>query len=107
MDPENPFARMAYTFMAATAGSITALSMMKWKEMSGAEVALTLFVGAAFAIFVAPWAASKWLNIDYNTDMQGMCAIVYAAGSLSNVLIPLARKKIIERVEARNGKDVQ
>jgi len=92
MDPDNAFNKMLYTIMAAAAGSITALSLSKWKEMGGTEIALTLFVGASFAIFVAPWIANSWFGVP-ETDTRAIAAITYLSAAGSNILIPILIRK--------------
>ncbi len=88
MDDMHPMVRHGYLLMAAVAGSITALSFKQWKTMTGVEIALTLFVGASFAIFVTPLMA-EWMAID---SPRGVAALTYISASGSNVLIPVAIK---------------
>lgn len=82
----HPVVRHGYLLMAAIAGSVTALSFRQWKTMTTAEIALTLFVGASFAIFVTPLIA-EWMTID---SPRGVAALTYITASGSNVLIPVA-----------------
>lgn len=88
MDDMHPVVRHGYLLMAAIAGSVTALSFKQWKSMSYGEIWLTLFVGASFAIFVAPLLA-EWLAIG---SPRGVAALTYISASGSNVLIPVAIK---------------
>lgn len=86
MDDMHPMVRHGYLLMAAVAGSVTALSFKQWKTMTAVEIALTLFVGASFAIFVTPLMA-EWMAID---SPRGVAALTYITASGSNVLIPVA-----------------
>lgn len=73
--------------LAAVAGGVTALSFREWKQMRRAEILMVLFVGAAFAIFVAPWVAHAIFRLPVS-DTRGTAAIVYIMGSGSNALLP-------------------
>ena len=88
MDDMHPAVRHIYLLMAAVAGAVTALSFRQWKSMTGTEIGLTLFVGASFAIFVAPLLA-EWMAIG---SPRGVAALTYISASGSNVLIPVAIK---------------
>jgi len=73
--------------MAAIAGSITALALMDWKHMGWQERLLTLFVGAAFAVFaVPPLAAYAGLNVK---DLGVICGVTYFGASGWNMFMPV------------------
>jgi hypothetical protein len=93
MDADNPLIRAVYIGMAAVAGSITALSMMRWQEMGRGQIALTLFVGTTFAFFVVPWATVSILKIQDQT-LQTACALTYLGGTCANAFLPKIIKKI-------------
>lgn len=90
-DPKNVLVQHVYVLMAAIAGSVTALSLMRWKEMSTGEIALTLFVGASFAIFFTPWAAHELFGLK-DSNVRTIAGLTYIAASGSNILIPKAIK---------------
>lgn len=100
MDADNPIMRQIYILMAAVAGAITALSMLRWKEMSWSEIMLTVFVGTSFAIFLVPWAASAVLKVSYD-GLQTICGLTYLGGTCANALLP----RVIRRVAKTAGLD--
>lgn len=93
MIENNEHTRLAYVMMAAMAGSVTALSFLPWKTMSWAEIALTIFVGFAFAVFGVPWVAADVarMNID---NLRVICGITYFGATGANVFIPLIIRKL-------------
>lgn len=93
MDADNPLMRHVYILMAAIAGAITALSMLRWKEMSWSEIMLTVFVGTTFAIFLVPWAASSILKVSYD-GLQTICGLTYLGGTCANALLPRVIRKV-------------
>jgi Mg/Co/Ni transporter MgtE len=80
-----------YIAMAAFAGAVTALSMQKWRSMTAAEIGMGVFVGFTFALFVAPWAVTRF---GWGNDMTAVCMFVYVFGSGANIMIPLAIKRL-------------
>ncbi|WP_069338320.1 hypothetical protein [Sphingobium yanoikuyae] len=82
-----PFSSVAYTIMAALAGAVTALAFRPWKKMTGLEIALTLFVGFSFAIFVSPWVAHSIMQVPAN-EPRAASFITYVMGAGSNILLP-------------------
>ncbi|QJR01139.1 hypothetical protein HH800_02345 [Sphingobium yanoikuyae] len=82
-----PFSAFAYTIMAALAGAVTALAFRPWKKMTGVEVALTLFVGFSFAIFVSPWVAHSIMHVPAD-EPRAASFITYVMGAGSNILLP-------------------
>jgi hypothetical protein len=92
MTDHGDHARLVYTGMAAVAGAITALSFMKWREMSWPEVMLTIFVGAAFALFAVPWIAADWAGMDLE-NLRAICGVTYLGATGSNILIPVAIRR--------------
>lgn len=88
MTEDNPVTTRIWVFGAAIAGAISAQPVMKWKEMSWAERLLTVFVGSAFAVFLTPFAISHIFRIT-SVDLQTLCAITYAAGTVGNAVVPI------------------
>lgn len=86
-------AAWAWAILASFAGALTALSVRPFKNMTPGEITLALSVGASFAIFVGPWAA-KLLFGDGPTDVRVLGGLFYLMASGSNILIPLAIKKL-------------
>jgi len=93
MDADNPVMRQIYILMAAVAGAITALSMLRWKEMSWGEIWLTVFVGTSFAVFLVPWAASSVLKVSFD-GLQTICGLTYLGGTCANALLPRVIRKV-------------
>lgn len=93
MNSENPYAIWLYTILASLAGALTALSFRPFASMSRAEIALALFVGASFAIFVGPWFA-QWIFGAGPVDTRVMGGLFYILATGSNVLIPLTVRKV-------------
>jgi hypothetical protein len=102
MDHNDPVVRLIYTLMAAVAGSVTALAFMKWKEMSNAEIALTLFVGASFALFVTPWVAHLVFGLN-GADVRTISGLTYVTASGSNTLLPMLIRKVSRTFGADEG----
>lgn len=92
--------RTLYTIMSGIAGSVTALSFMKYKEMTWVEIGLTLFVGFAFAVIAVPYIAADWLKMDIG-NLRAVCFAVYTGGTAWNVLIPV----VIKRIKAAIGSE--
>lgn len=101
IDGDNPLSRHLWAFLAACAGAITALSFRPFRDMSKWEVTLALFVGASFAIFVGPWAAHLTFG-EGPIDIRILGGLFYLLASGSNILIPVAVKKLTQVV---GGKD--
>lgn len=97
MNDQHDHLRMVYIGMAAIAGSVTALSFMKWREMTWPEIIMTLIVGFSFAIFFVPWLAADWMHIDIN-NLRAVCAVVYLGGMSSNALMPVLIKRAMKAV---------
>lgn len=100
MDFDSALNRLLYTLLGAFAGAITALAFMKWKEMSKIEIALTVFVGFSFAVFVTPWLAQMVFGVA-DTDIRVMAGLTYVSASASNTLLP----KLIRKVSKLTGPD--
>ncbi len=98
MNEQQEQARMAYIAMAALAGAITSLSGMPWRTMSWPDIALTLFVGTAFAVFLVPWVASDWLHVDIR-NLRAICAVTYLGATGANVFIPVLIRKVKRLLE--------
>lgn len=93
MNHDNPFLLWIWTVLASFAGALTALSFRPFASMTRAEIILSLTVGASFAIFVGPWVAT-WIFGAGPVDLRIMGGLLYLMASGSNILIPLAVKKL-------------
>lgn len=89
--------RNMWIFLAALAGGVTALAFLNHREMSRNEIALTVFVGTTFSLFVVPWLAHRMLGIGID-DTRGIVACCYIGAAGAYTFIPA----IVKRV--RNGK---
>lgn len=97
MNDHNDY-RVLYIIMSAIAGSVTALSFLKYRQMTWVEIGLTLFVGFAFAVIAVPYIAADWLKMDIG-NLRAVCFAVYTGGTAWNVLIPV----VIKRFKAAVG----
>lgn len=79
--------RHLYIPLAAVAGSISALASTKVQSMSRWDVAVTFFAGFFFAIFVTPWVAASWFNIE-DDNVRAIAGLTYLFGAGSNILLP-------------------
>ena len=85
--------RWLWPVLASIAGAVTALSFRPFATMRRSEIVMALFVGATFAMFVAPWATyAIFRNGPIDVRMQG--AVFYLMASGSNVLVPFLIKVI-------------
>ncbi len=81
--------------MAAIAGAITALSFQQWRTMTKGEIAMTLFVGAAFAIFAVPYIAADVFHIKgFTESLRAACFLTYLGGTISNWALPMIIKRL-------------
>jgi len=92
-DTSNPLAQIAWTILASFAGALTALSFRPFRNMTRGEISLALTVGATFAIFVGPWVA-QMIYGNGPVDIRVLGGIFYLMASGSNILVPLAIKKL-------------
>ncbi len=90
-DPDSATARV-YLLMAAVAGSVSSLSMRKYREMTAIEIAISLFVGATFAIFVTPLILGPTVGV--NVETQKIAGITYVMATGWNILMPFAIAKV-------------
>lgn len=88
MDEHESYFRFGYVAMAAAAGAITALAFARWRELTRAEIMLTLVAGFSFAVFVTPWVAEAFLGIA-DSNVRAIAALTYIFGSGSNILLPM------------------
>lgn len=93
MDPNDSWARTGYLIMAALSGAITSLSLTNFKTRTRGEIALTVFVGTAFAMFFVPWFTLDVLKIN-NDNLRTACGLTYLGGTVANALLPAIVKKI-------------
>lgn len=87
--------RMVYLVMAAIAGAITSLAFMPWKTMTLIERAISLFVGASFALFFVPWAVADIMGVDI-TALRAACATTYIGAVAAPALIPPIIRKLLK-----------
>jgi hypothetical protein len=87
VDDHGQIWRFGYVALAALSGAFTALGFVKWRELSGAEIAMTLIGGFSFAIFVTPWIAHEWIGVA-ESNTRAIAALTYVFGSGSNILLP-------------------
>ena len=92
---ESEAARVVYLIMAAIAGAITSLAFMPWKTMTVAERAISLFVGASFALFFVPWAVADIMRVDI-TAIRAACAVTYIGAVAAPALIPPIIRKLLK-----------
>ena len=100
MNGPSDHARFAYGAVAALAGAVTALSFLPWKTMRWAEIAMTLFVGSAFATFGVPYLVGNIGGIELN-DMRTLCFFTYIGATGANVFLPIiirGGKRWLEKV---------
>ncbi len=93
MNDHPDWLRAMYVVMAAFAGAVSALSFMKWRDMSWSEIVMTVFVSFSFAIILVPWIAADWVHVDIN-NLRAICAVVFVGGMSSNALMPLVIRKV-------------
>lgn len=85
---------MAYLAAAALAGSITSLSFMPWKIMRWQEIAMTLVVGIAFAVFGVPYLIGEVAGVDMTT-LRTACFFTYIGATGANGIIPVIVKRYL------------
>lgn len=90
---ESAWLRILWPLLASFAGAITALSFRPYRNLSRLEIAMSLAVGTSFATFVGPLAA-VWIFGTGPVDIRLLGATFYLMASGSNVLIPLAIRKL-------------
>lgn len=105
MDSNDSLLRGAYLALAALAGSITALSVRNWKEMTRSEILLTLFVGFSFAWFVTPWLAHSVLGVAED-GLRKISALTYIFAAGTNSILPMLIRSIQRAVERVFGSEV-
>lgn len=98
MNEPHDNARMAYIAMAALAGSITALSFMPWRSMKWSEIAMTLFVGSAFAVFGVPYLVGDLAGVQLE-NMRALCFFTYIGATGANAFVPVIIRWLKRRLE--------
>lgn len=102
MNEPHDNARMAYIAMAALAGSITALSFMPWRSMKWSEIAMTLFVGSAFAVFGVPYLVGDLGGVQIE-NMRALCFFTYFGATGANAFVPVIIRWAKRRLEKLLG----
>lgn len=92
MNSDSPLLVWVWTILASIAGALTALSFRPFAQMSRAEIAMALFVGSSFAIFVGPWAVRAYYG-DAPVNLQLVGGVFYIMASGSNALVPFLVRK--------------
>lgn len=84
----NPIYNAIWLLVASLAGAITAQIWQPWKDMSPAQVALTIFAGTTFGFFVFP------VLFTHVTDQKVAGGLTYLMASSWNLLLPLVIKRV-------------
>jgi hypothetical protein len=103
MNPDSIWVRLLWPLLASLAGAITALSFRPYRNMTIIEVAMSIVVGTSFATFVGPLAA-VWIFGNGPVDIRLLGATFYLMASGSNILIPMAIKKLGTLIGSEVGK---
>lgn len=88
MSEPSPHTITVWGVLASLAGAATAVSFMPWSKMRWAEIAMTLFVGSAFATFGVPYAVEKLTGIKLD-NMQAVGFYMYIGATGVNVFLPI------------------
>jgi membrane protein CcdC involved in cytochrome C biogenesis len=94
-DNNDAIMRLAWPTLAALAGAVTALSFRPYKKMSAVEIIVSLTVGTSFSVFVGPWVA-VWVFGNGPVDIRLLGGLFYLMASGSNILIPIAVRKLAQ-----------
>lgn len=94
MNSDSALMRLLWPLLAALAGAVTALSFRPFKRMSALEIGLSLGVGTSFATFVGPLAVAWIFSGATDPRMEG--AVYYLMATGSNILIPIAVRKLAQ-----------
>jgi len=92
-DVDNHLTRWLWPLLASLAGAITALSFRPYRKMSRGDIAMAVFVGTSFSVFVAPWVGEMVFGQE-NPDYRILGALYYIMATGSNVLIPVMIRKL-------------
>lgn len=92
-EPDSAISRILWPMLASIAGAITSLSFRPFAKLSRGQIAMALFVGFSFAMFVAPWGVAMVFGTG-EVDQQKVGGIYYVMATSWNVLIPLTVKKL-------------
>lgn len=102
MNEQHDQLRVVYIAMAALAGSITALSFMPWRTMRWSEIAMTLFVGSAFAAFGVPYLVGDLGGIQID-NLRAICFFTYIGATGANAFVPIIIRWAKRRLEKLLG----
>ena len=92
-DNDDTIIRNVWIFLAALAGGVTALAFMPHARMSRTDIALTVFVGTTFSLFVVPWLANKAFGVGVD-DIRGIVACCYIGAAGAYTFIPAIVRKV-------------
>lgn len=98
MSHEDFMVRYVYIPLAALMGAISSLGARQWRSMTRRKIALAIFMGATFAMFVTPWAAHSFIGVKEG-DARATVALTYLFGIAAHIILPW----IIQRLEKMIG----
>ncbi|KMS58685.1 hypothetical protein [Sphingobium cupriresistens] len=93
MNTDELLVRYLYIPLAALAGAVSSLGARRWRTMTKAKMAMTVLMGATFAIFVTPWAAHEFVGVDEG-DARATVALTYLFAIGAHVLLPWLIQKL-------------
>lgn len=102
MDIDGPLMRWLWPLLASLAGAVTALSFRPYRRMKAIDIAMTLFVGTSFAVFVGPWVGHMVFGNE-NPNFRVLGAILYLMATGSNILIPVLIKHLRRFIDPGAG----
>ncbi len=103
MDHTNPLMRWLWPLLASFAGSVTAMSFRSFKQMTAGEIAVALFVGASFSIFVTPLVIHMVYGPVPSINLQLLGAMFYITATSWNILLPWLVRRIVSVAGNGNG----
>jgi hypothetical protein len=82
-----------WALLASFAGAVTSLSARPFENMTRAQVSMALVASASFGFFVGPLVAQLLFD-EGREDIRVLGAVLFVMSSASNILLPLAVKKL-------------
>lgn len=102
MHPEAPLMRWLWPFLAAMAGSLTALSMRQFKKMTPLEISIALVVGVVFSVFVSPWIVHTFYGPLPTVNLYLLGFVFYLTATGWNIILPFLVRHLLRIIG--NGK---
>lgn len=93
LNDDGTILRNVWVFLAALAGGVTALAFMNHRRMTRNEIALTVFVGTSFSLFVVPYLAHRMFGVGVD-DTRGLVACCYVGAAGAYSFLPALFKKV-------------